>query len=278
VKTDKPDLSSLLPDDATLKARRAALIEAVGSGASSSQPRPPWRRRGPRLALGGGVVLAAVTGALIVSAGSDKGSTAFAVEPQEGGGVTIKVNSPEDAAGLEAALAEVGIRSQVTWLPVGMTCREPHFISSTAKTAMGGTIGGMKMAGPGPAMTIGVMTPEQFHQISDEYHRGEISADEFHSSIGNITLDPAELGPDQSVVISGAPGPSPDRSVIINGPTGPYKVDPKGGFEANLGIAEGPVEPCEAVEAPAGGMLEEMNRVIEEEAAQHDAEASASGE
>jgi hypothetical protein len=277
VNTTKPDLSPLLPDDATLKARRAELVDAVGSGASGPQPTPSWRRRGPRLALGGGLALAAVAAALIVSAGSDKGSTAFAVEPQEGGGVTIKVYSPEDAAGLEAALAEAGIRSQVTWLSAGMTCSEPHFTPSTAKTAMGGNIGGMNMAGPGPAMTIGVMTSGQYRAISEEYRHGEVSADEFHNSTGNITLDPAELGPDQSVVISGAPGPSPDRSVIVNGPTGPYKVDPRGGYEASLGIAEGPVEPCEAVKAPAGGMLEEMNRVIEEEAAQHGAEAAASG-
>ena len=239
-----------------LRAELKAIVAKRGAAQAASEatlPEAAWRRRGPRLALGGAIALAAVAAALIVSAGSDEGSTAFAVEPHDGGGITIKVNSPEDAAGLEAALAEAGIRSQITWLPAGMTCREPHFTPSTAKTAMSGGIGGITEAGPSPAMTIGVMTAAQYREISQEYHRGEISSDELLNSTGNITIEPSSLRPDQSVVISGAPGPSPDLSVIINGPTGPYNVDPEGGYEAQFGIAEGPVEPCEAVKAPAGG-------------------------
>jgi len=238
---------------------------------------PAWRQRAPRLALGGGVAVAAFATALAINAGSGNSSKAFAVEPQDGGGVTIKVNSPEDATGLEAALAEAGIRSQITWLPAGMTCREPRFTPSTVKTAYGDGIGGMTLAGPRPAMTIGVMTAEQYREISEEYQRGEISADEFDSLIGNVTLDPTQFGPNQSVVISGAPGPSPDQSVVINGATDPYTVDPEGGYEANLRIAEGPVEPCEPVKAPHGGLLEEINRAIDEKAAQRGIKATTPG-
>lgn len=257
-------------------AKRGAVAARVEAQEASTAA-PAWRRRAPRLALGGGVAVAAVATALAVNAGSGNSSKAFAVEPQDGGGVTIKVNSPEDAPGLEAALAEVGIRSQITWLPAGMTCREPRFTPSTAKTAMGASIGGMTLAGPRPAMTIGVMTDEQYREISEEYHRGDISADEFENSIGNVTLDPTELGPNQSVVISGAPGPHPGLSAIINGPTDPYTVDPEGGYEANFRIAEGPVEPCEPVKAPHGGILEKINRVIEEEAAQRGIKATTPG-
>jgi hypothetical protein len=242
VNTTKPDLSPLLPDDATLKARRAELVDAVGSGASSPQPTPSWRRRGPRLALGGGITLAAVAAALIVSAGSDEGSTAFAVEPQEGGGVTIKVYSPEDAAGLEAALAEAGIRSQVTWLPAGMTCREPHFTSSTAKTSLGGTIGGIRVGGPGEALKIGAMTAQQWSELVREHASGEISDEEFDNSTANFSLDPTQFRADQTVVVSGSPAP--------------YGGDPEGGFEAELAIAEGPVEPCDAVQADHPPMSE----------------------
>ena len=74
------------------------------------RPATAWRRRGPRLALGSGIALAAVAVALIVSAGGDNTSKAFAVEPQDGGGVTIKIYSLEDASGLEAALEDAGIR------------------------------------------------------------------------------------------------------------------------------------------------------------------------
>jgi len=249
-------------------------VAALGQHYATSTAAPAWRRRAPRLALGGGVAVAAVATAVAISAGSGNSSKAFAVEPQDGGGVTIKVNSPEDAPGLEAALAEVGIRSHITWLPAGMTCREPRFTPSTVKNALGAGISGATQAGPRPAMTIGVMTAEQYREISEERRRGEISDDEFNEAIGNVTLDPTQFDPDQSVVISGAPGPHPGMGVIVNGPTDPYRVNPEGGYEANFGIAEGPVEPCEPVKAPDGGILEEMNRAIAEEAPQRGIKAA----
>jgi len=242
----------------------AARLEAEEASTAS----PAWRRRAPRLAFAGSAAVATLATVIAVNAGSGDGSKAFAVETQDGGGMTIRVNSPEDAPGLEAALEEAGIPAEIDWLAAGMTCREPRFEPSSVKSALGGSVGGATIAGPGAAMTIGVMTEEQYRELSEQYRRGEISADEFHSATGNVTLDPTSFGPDQSVVISGAPGPSPDQSVVINGPTAPYTVDPEGGYEANFAIAEGPVQPCEPVKAPRGGSLEEMNRVIAEEAAE----------
>jgi hypothetical protein len=227
-----PDLSPLLPDDATLKARRAALVDAVGPGGQGPRPARPWRRRGPRLAFAGAFALAAIAVALIVNAGGDDSSRAFAVVPQKGGGVTIKVYSLEEAAGLEQALADAGIPSQVSWLPAGTVCREPHYTHSEVKTALGGKIGGIGGSGP-RGWTIGVMSTEQYRNQRQRYARGEISAEEFHDSTGNITLDPAEFRPNQSVVLSGTPVP--------------YNGDPEGGSIETLGIAEGPVEPCEPV-------------------------------
>jgi hypothetical protein len=240
----------LLDELKTVVAQRGAEEEL---STESPAPTPPWRR-GPRLAAGAGAVLAAAAGVLVFNSGSDSTSKAFAVEPQDGGGVTIKVYSAEDATGLEGALAEAGIRSQVTWLPAGMTCREPRFEQSQVKTALGGTIGGLVMGGPAPAMTIGVLDPRQYRERRQEFEQGQISEAEYHASTPNIALDPASFRPDQTVVISGAPGP--------------YYGHPEGGFEARLAIAEGPVEPCEPIPAPEGGSLEETNRILEAEAAQ----------
>ncbi|HET8813537.1 MAG TPA: hypothetical protein VFM51_01105 [Solirubrobacterales bacterium] len=200
------------------------------------------------------IVAAAVLAAaavLVFNSGRDSTSKAFAVDPQDGGGVTIEVYSPEDGAGLEGALAEAGIRSQVTWLPAGMTCREPRFTPSRAKSPAGGGVGGMSMSGPGEAMTIGVMNPQQWRERRREYKRGEISADEYHQSTPNITFDPASFRPDQTLVISGS--------------RGPYDGDPEGGFETQLAVAEGPVEPCEPIKVSQGGLLGAMNRVLESE-------------
>lgn len=233
-------------------AERGAAEQAGVAGQATVTP--PWRRRGPRFALGAGVAAASLAAVLVFSAGGDNTSKAFAVESQEGGGVAITVYSAEDSAGLEAALAEAGIRSQVNWLPAGMTCREPHFTASTVKTAMGGTIGGMTIGGPGEAITIGVMSAEQYRAQWQAFQQGEISSEEFHSATGSVNLDPAEFGSDQTVVLSGS--------------RGPYDGDPEGGFEASIGIAHGPVEPCDPVEVPNGRTLEQMTRVIEAERAQ----------
>jgi hypothetical protein len=236
VNEPKPDLSPLFPDDATLKARRAALVDAVGPGGQKPQPAGGWRWRGPRLALGAALAVAAIVTALLVSAGGDNPPAAFAVEPQEGGGVRIKVYSLEDAAGLERALAQAGIRSQVTWLPAGMACLEPHYRPSMVHLPGGGTLGGMTMEGPGEPMTIEVGSTQRWRERSGERRRGEIP-DEDDESLANLNLDPEAFRPDQSVVISGSPVS--------------YDGEPEGGSVAHFGIAEGPVEPCQPLPAPA---------------------------
>src|SRR5207244_8171928 len=74
-----------------LLARLKAVVAERGAAASAAEAAnaqaatPTWRRRGPRLALGAGIALAAIAVALIVSAGGNNTSKAFAVEPQKGG-------------------------------------------------------------------------------------------------------------------------------------------------------------------------------------------------
>ncbi|MBS1842876.1 MAG: hypothetical protein JST53_00530 [Actinobacteria bacterium] len=221
-----------------------AIVAARGDEASRREavapaPRPSaWRRRAPRLALVGALALAAVAVALIITAGGSKSSTAFAVEPRPGGGVTIKIFSLEDASGVEAALMEAGIRSQVTWLDAGMVCKEPHYKSSAIHSSGGGTFGGMTMGGPGAiTISVGDSPPSRI----GEYKRGEISHAEFQSSLAeraNLNLDPEDFRPDQTVIISGAPVP--------------YDGDPEGGSITKFDVAEGKVEPCEPVPAPPG--------------------------
>ena len=230
-------------------AQRAAEQESAAEATTAS----PMRRRAPRLAFGAAAVCAAAVGVLAFNSGGDHASKAFAVEPQDGGGVTISVYSAEDSDGLEGALADAGIKSQVTWLPAGMTCREPFFTPSSAKTSGGGSISGATLAGPGQAMTIGVMSPDQWAELNNERANGEISGDDYYAATGNVSLDPGALGEDQTVVIFGS--------------RGAYEGDPEGGFEAEMAIAEGPVQACDPVKVPAGRSLEEMNKVIEAEAA-----------
>ena len=236
----KPDLKPLLPDDATLKARRAALVDEVSGAGPAPQPVSAWRRRGPRLALGGAIALAGVTAALIVSAGGDNASKAFAVEPQEGGGVTIRIFSLSDASGLEGALEDAGIEAQVNWLPAGTVCREPHYEPSVVHLPGGGSFGEMSMGGPGGnGITIGIGSTRRWRESFGKIRRGEISNEEMRSTVANVNLDPKTFRPDQSVVLTGTPVP--------------YGGDPEGGSITKFGVAEGPVEPCERVPAPPSG-------------------------
>lgn len=202
-----------------LLARLKAVVAERGAAATEAQvASPSWRRQGLRLALGAATALAVVAVALIVSASGDNPPAAFAVEPQGGGGVRIEVYSLEDASGLERALEDSGVKAQVTWLPAGKVCREPHYKPSRVHLPGGGTLGGMTMGGPGGPMTIAVGSTDQ---------------------MANLNLDPTAFRADQSVVISGAPTP--------------HDGDPEGGSIASVGVAEGPVEPCEPVPALPSG-------------------------
>jgi hypothetical protein len=214
--------------------------------AEAAAPTPAWRRRGPRLALGGGVALAAMAAALIVSAGGDKGSTAYAVEPQDGGGVALKIYNLSDPEGVEQALGEAGIPSQVTYLPPGMTCREPHYQPSMVEMPAlpGGEAGsftGLDIGGglPGDAMTIGIGNPLQQRELSEVVGQdGSSEADP-----PTFLVDPSAFRPDQTLVISGAhivPGSPFDFTLADN---------PAGGTEMKVRVAEGEVGPCEPVTA-----------------------------
>jgi len=220
-----------------LKAVVAERGAAQATASEGTTPTPAWRRA-PRLAFGAIAVLAAAAAVLIFNSGGDNTPTAFAVEPQKGGGVTIRVYSLEDASGLEEALEDAGIRSQVTWLPAGKVCREPHYKPTIVHLPGGGSFGGMTMGGPG-GITIGIGSTKASRESFGKYRRGEISQDEMRDLVPNINLDPKAFRPDQSVVLSGTPAP--------------YNGDPEGGSITKMGVAEGPVEPCKLVPALPSG-------------------------
>jgi hypothetical protein len=234
----------LLDELKTVVAQRGAEPEV----STQTVPRSPGWRPASQLTIGAGAVLAAAAAFLVFNSGSDNTSKAFAVEPQDAGGVTITIYSPEDAAGLEGALADAGVRSEVTWLPSGTTCREPRFTKSTVKSPLGGDVGGLGAAGPGKAMTIGLISSQEWQERRQKYLRGEITGAEYEAP-ANIMLDPESFRPDQTLVIAGS--------------RGRYDGDPEGGFEMHMGIAEGPVAACEPVQVSDGGVLGDMNRASE---------------
>ncbi len=234
----KPDFEQRLLERLKAVVAERGEAAAAAEAAATQDATPSWRRRAPRLALGAGLALAAIAVVLIVSAGGDNPSKAFAVEPQAGGGVKIKIYSLEDASGLEEALEEAGIRSQVTWLPAGKVCREPHYKPTIVHLPGGGSFGGGTMTGPG-GITIGIGSTKAWRESFGKRMRGEISEQEMRNSVANVNLDPKAFHPDQSIVLSGTPVP--------------YNGDPEGGSITKMAVAEGPVEPCKLVPALPSG-------------------------
>ncbi len=98
-------------------------LEAVVAENVAPAPKPA-RRRGfgwkPRIALVGAVAAAAT--AIALSGAVQPTNPAWAVEKTGDGTVRIKFKEFEDPEGLEKALAELGIRSELSFLPVGKRC------------------------------------------------------------------------------------------------------------------------------------------------------------
>ena len=196
--------------------RAAAAPRQEAADAATSTP--AWRRRRPRLALGAAIALAGVTAALIAGAGGDNPSKAFAVEPQDGGGVTIKVYSLEDAAGLEGALEEAGSRLRSPGCR-REACREPHFTPSRVKTPLGAD---HRRGGPRDKGGLAradddrrSMSTRVARSVDGRSVRGEISQVTKLARC-QLTLDPAGVSPRS------------ERGHLRI--AGPYKGDPEGGF------------------------------------------------
>ncbi|MGW2150852.1 hypothetical protein ACWCOT_41540 [Nonomuraea bangladeshensis] len=86
------------------------------------------RRRvvtGPRLLVAAGVAAGLVVTPLI----SGTGTSAYAVAESPDGTVMVTVNELRDPSGLEAKLAEAGVKADVTFLAPAMRCTAPRFVS-----------------------------------------------------------------------------------------------------------------------------------------------------
>lgn len=225
---------------AELKAIVAERGAAADPGSSPATAPGPRRRRSLRLALAGLAALAVAAVVLVVSSGSGDTARAFAVEPLQGGGVAIKIYSLEDAAGLEAALARAGIPSQVDWLKAQTTCSERHLTPSRVPTAMGGRAGGFTIGGPAPALTIGVMSADQYRRVSQAFRQAVRKGDPPPVTLPNVTFEPHSFKPGQTLVIVGSPEP--------------HGGDPEGGYRAQVEVVEGPVPPCKPVPEAAGSI------------------------
>ncbi len=253
-------LHSAAADDLEVAAATARADEAPAATSF-------WRRRRPRLALGGAVAIAALAAALIVSAGGDNTPAAYAVERQPGGGTKIEIYSLAEPEGVERALEEAGIASQVTYLEAGMTCREPHYHPSMAmlRTLAAGQPQPQPWAGfnyesiDGP-LTIAIGDYRQRRQMDEEIREAQRQGDYSKADWPDFVIDPTGFRPDQTLIMTSSPTPtdyhqpappdSLDGARIELGSAGQAQIDTVGQVRVAAG-GFGPCEPAPAAEGPA---------------------------
>lgn len=87
---------------------------------------PPTRRPVRRRLVLAGASVAAVAAAVTVPLALG-GSPAYAVSPNSDGSVTVAIQRPEDADGLQRTLAANGVTAKVDYVPSGYACDPARF-------------------------------------------------------------------------------------------------------------------------------------------------------
>ncbi|MEN3539852.1 hypothetical protein AAH991_32415 [Microbispora sp. ZYX-F-249] len=111
----------------------------------------PVRRTRRIVGLSAAVAGAAAAATAVVMLTGMTGSAAYAVSKGSDGTVDVQINSFVDPDGLEAELAEAGIKSVVDYLPAGQTCKQPRGENGAAD---GKFAAGISKAGDGIAFKI----------------------------------------------------------------------------------------------------------------------------
>jgi hypothetical protein len=119
---------ALLTELRTLVTERSSHAAPAHSPDAAPAPVPLLRRRSVRWLGSVAAVSAAITGLTLLPG---RGSPAYAVSTDASGEVRVTVNRLDDAKDLEQALANQGIRADVTFLPVGKQCAEGRFAPGT---------------------------------------------------------------------------------------------------------------------------------------------------
>lgn len=124
---NRPDLDLDAFETALLSELRAVVDQqgAAARLAPSAQPARPRRRRRAWYASLAGAVAATIAVALVITLA--RPTPAYAVSGRNGQEVTVTVTRLEGAAGLQQALRERGIRSDITYLPSDTTCQEGRY-------------------------------------------------------------------------------------------------------------------------------------------------------
>ena len=236
---------------------RGRLLTRGVAGVAQAFKRP----RHARLIFGAACTAVLVAAAMILTSSDVATPAAYAVEAQPGGGVKIKIYKLSDPEGVEQALEEAGVASQVNYLKAGMACREPHYQPSMAmlRTLGGGQPQPQPWAGfnyesaDGP-LTIAVGDFQQRQAMDKESREAARNGDASGADWPDFVIDPTGLRPDQTLIITSSP--TPDGYQQPGSGQQPGVDITRGRAHINtvgqVRVAEGEVGPCDPVPAAEG--------------------------
>jgi len=213
----------------TLARQRLRLDEAVARAARAPGRggRGPvrWPLGGRRLAIGGALVgvAAAVGFAVPGLVGAD--APAYALTKNRDGSINLQIYEFRDPDQVERDLAELGVRADVTYLPLGKRC---------------GNHRGRPV--PGDEVTV----PEEMLTSTDPAVRAEaekrLENRPSYRAVrpeNGVTIYPEHVGQGQTVVIE-----------VMENRTEPDGERPRVLWQYSGRLVSGPVEPCQVVDDP----------------------------
>lgn len=164
------------------------------------------RRFSPRiLVAAAGVTAAAVTG--IVFLPGLGAQPAYSVQEGNSGTITVQVNRPENAAGLEQRLAEHGITSDITYVPGAQQCAPGRYTPITDPRGMTLEVGADRVQvilQPGAvregetfvlSLSYNEFSPEQLREMSRTDGRPRVRTVEGFSSSVDFDVTAGPVGP-----------------------------------------------------------------------------------
>jgi hypothetical protein len=224
--------------------------------AGQSVASPARRGRAVRIALAAGA--AAVTALALVSGFSIGGGSdgkAWAVDQNQDGSVTVRINSLADAAGLQRKLNDAGVPALVQYLPKGKICAGEDVAPPPG--AVTETNGDPSAGADGPGPVTSKPGPGPVAQTNGDPSAPSTPADEQAKRI-----DPAKMGPNISIAnladggVEFTVGPNrPDGTLVVRNqgvaPQAASVATAAGVSAIQVTFVQGKAEPCQVVDSPA---------------------------
>ncbi|MEW9531365.1 hypothetical protein [Microbispora sp. NPDC049125] len=213
--------------NATFEDRLLTELKTEISARASRGRAPAARRRtGRRLLAGAGVVAAAAAAAVAVPMVTDSQPSAYALTRNADGSINLRITEFRDPEQVERDLAGMGVRADITYLPLGKRCADGRapFVAGDHSDIT-----------PEEARSTDPAVQARIRKIGENTASAKAIRPE-----NGITIYPRYIRPGQIVLIE----------VMENSRT-PSPEHPGVAWQFGGRLTDGPVKPCRVADDPA---------------------------